>query len=107
MTQTLVNRAPNDLAAEQSGLFPARLAPQISSLEDLEQAKRIERALRATGYGRLRSVSVTVRAGVVCLAGTVHSYHLKQVAQAQALAVTGVQELINTLKVAPHADRAV
>jgi osmotically-inducible protein OsmY len=69
------------------------------SLEDLRLAERIERALRASGYGQLRGVGVTVHARLVILAGRVPSYYLKQVAQTAALAVPGVHQVRNDLDV--------
>jgi len=69
------------------------------SLEDLRLAERVERALRATGYMPLRDTEVTVHARLVNLAGRVPSYHLKQVAQATALAVPGALQVRNGLEV--------
>jgi len=79
-------------------------APLLTqSQEDHGLAERIERALRATGYGALRTVRVSVNAGVVLLGGRVSSYYLKQVAQATALAVAGAHQIRNGLDVVqPH-----
>jgi len=66
---------------------------------DLRLAARVERALCGTGYGPLRGLEVTVRARLVILAGRVPSYHLKQVAQATALAVPGAGQVQNDLDV--------
>jgi osmotically-inducible protein OsmY len=66
---------------------------------DLCLAERIERALRATGYGPLRGIAVTVHARLVLLGGRVPSYYLKQVAQATALAVPGARQVRNDLDV--------
>jgi len=82
-----------------------RLAPQATaplltqSLQDHRLAERVERALRATGYGALRAVRVSVNARVVILGGRVSSYYLKQLAQATALAVPGAQQIRNDLDV--------
>ena len=47
-------------------------APLLTqSLEDHRLAERVERALRATGYGALRTVRVSVNARVVILGGRV------------------------------------
>ena len=62
-------------------------------------AERVERALCATGYGPLRDVTVTVHSRLLILGGQVPSYHLKQVAQAAALAVTGAHRVRNDLAV--------
>jgi osmotically-inducible protein OsmY len=69
------------------------------TLEDLRLAERVEHALRATGYGPLRGMEVTVHERLVILRGRVPSYHLKQVAQATALAVPGAQQVRNDLEV--------
>ena len=75
----------------------ARLLRQ--SQEDLCLAERVERALRATGYGSLRGIKVTVRARDVILGGRVPSYYLKQLAQDTALAVPGAHQIRNDLEV--------
>jgi osmotically-inducible protein OsmY len=69
------------------------------SQEDLCLATRIERALRATGYGSLRGIEVTAHARLVSLRGRVPSYYLKQVAQTTALAVPGARQVRNDLDV--------
>ena len=69
------------------------------SQEDLCLAERVERALRATGYGPLRGIEVTVHARLVILGGRVPSYYLKQVAQTTALAVLGARQVRNDLDV--------
>ena len=75
-------------------------APVVTqSLEDGRLAARVERALRATGYAPLRSVAVSANAGVIIILGRVPSYFLKQIAQATALAVPGLQQIQNRLDV--------
>jgi osmotically-inducible protein OsmY len=75
-------------------------APLLAQcLEDLRLAEAVERALRATGYGPLRRVEVTVHARLVILAGRVPSYYMKQVAQTTALAVPGTHQIRNDLEV--------
>jgi osmotically-inducible protein OsmY len=69
------------------------------SQEDLGLAERVERALRATGYGPLRGIEVTVHARLVILGGRVPSYYLKQLAQATALGVPGAHQVRNDLEV--------
>ena len=69
------------------------------SVLDLDLAERVERALRATGYGPLRGIEVTAHERLVILAGPAPSYYLKQVAQATALAVPGVDRVRNDLEV--------
>jgi osmotically-inducible protein OsmY len=68
-------------------------------LEDVRLAERVDRALRATGYGPLRGIEVTVQERLVSLGGRVPSYYLKQVAQTIALAVQGTREVRNNLDV--------
>jgi osmotically-inducible protein OsmY len=69
------------------------------SPEDRRLAERVERALCATGYGPLRGIAVTVQERLVILGGHVPSYHLKQIAQATALAVPGADQVRNDLDV--------
>ena len=69
------------------------------SQEDLCLAQRVERALRATGYGPLRDIGVTVHERLVILSGRVPSYHLKQIAQTTALTVPGAHHVRNELDV--------
>lgn len=69
------------------------------SLEDLCLAKRIERALHATGHNVLREIEVFVTARIVRLVGRVPSYYLKQVAQVTALAIPGTHQIHNDLEV--------
>jgi len=79
---------------------PQATAPLLTqSLEDHRLAERVERALRATGYGALRTVRVAVNARVVILGGRVSSYYLKQLAQATALAIPGAHQIRNDLDV--------
>jgi osmotically-inducible protein OsmY len=79
---------------------PQATTPRLTqSLEDQRLAERVERALRETGYGALRTVRVSVNARAVILAGRVSSYYLKQLAQAAALAVPGAHQVRNDLDV--------
>jgi osmotically-inducible protein OsmY len=73
--------------------------PPEQSREDLRLAERIEHALRATGYGPLRGIAVTVHAHLVILGGGVPSYYMKQVAQAAALSLPGASQVRNDLEV--------
>jgi osmotically-inducible protein OsmY len=92
----LSSREPTDKGQDA---LPAAAPPPSPILEDLRLAERVERALRATGYGPLRAVEVTVRARAVLLGGRVPSYFLKQVAQVAALAVPGAHQVRNGLEV--------
>jgi osmotically-inducible protein OsmY len=69
------------------------------SHEDLRLAEHVERILHETGRGPLREIEVTVRDRVVVLAGRVPTYYLKQLAQAAAQAVPGIDQIHNDLEV--------
>ncbi|HEY7311449.1 MAG TPA: BON domain-containing protein [Gemmataceae bacterium] len=69
------------------------------SREDLHLAERVGQALRATGYGPLRGITVSVHARIVRLGGRVPNYYLKQIAQTTALAVPGIHQIHNDLEV--------
>ena len=85
---------------EEKHSLPASCALLTRNLEDLHLAEGIERALRATGYGALRTIEVAVHARIVRLVGRVPSYYLKQVAQVTALAIPETQQVRNDLDVA-------
>ncbi len=86
---------PNE---EKDSIRATALRP-TQSVEDHCLAERVVNALRASRYGALRIVRVSVSAGVVILRGRVSSYYLKQVVQATAMAVPGAQEICNGLDV--------
>jgi osmotically-inducible protein OsmY len=67
--------------------------------DDGELATQVEQAIRKIGYPALRNVSVSQRDSAVILSGPVPSYYLKQLAQAAALTVSGVERLQNDLDV--------
>ena len=69
------------------------------SLHDLRLAEAVQRTLAATGYAFLRTVEVLAWDRAVILKGRVASYYMKQVAQAVAFGVKGVQTLRNELEV--------
>jgi osmotically-inducible protein OsmY len=85
---------------EETDAIQGTAALPGESQEDLHLAERVARALRATGYGPLRDLAVTVQARLVILGGRVPSYYLKQVAQTTALAVPGAHQVRNDLAVA-------
>lgn len=60
---------------------------------------RIAEVLKASGYAALRSVAIEHHEGVVVLRGRVPTFYLKQVAQAVASKVPGVDVLVNHLRV--------
>lgn len=76
-----------------------KAAPHFACGEDRHLAERIEHALRATGYGPLRAVEVSVSGHGVRLAGRVPSFFLKQIAQVTARAVPGTHQISNELDV--------
>ncbi|MGP0067302.1 MAG: BON domain-containing protein [Isosphaeraceae bacterium] len=84
---------------EEKGSPRATASLHNESLEDCRLAERVECALRATGYGALGTVQVSVKARVVMLGGRVATYYLKQVAQEAALAVPGAHQIRNGLDV--------
>lgn len=59
----------------------------------------VRRSLRQTGYMELRNLGVTVSENGVTLYGCVPSYHLKQLAQAAATRVPGIDCFINAVEV--------
>jgi osmotically-inducible protein OsmY len=62
-------------------------------------AEAVRRRLYETGYPSLRAVVCEVHAGVLTLRGRVPSYYLKQVAQAVARRIDGIEALINRIEV--------
>lgn len=88
-------------AREERGVRPTTDRHVAQSLEDHRLAQRVEHAMRATGYGPLRAVVISVSARVVELHGFVPTYYLKQIAQETALAVPGTHQIHNGLDVVP------
>jgi osmotically-inducible protein OsmY len=86
-------------ATEQTDGIQAMAQLLVQSMEDLRLAERVDHALRSTGYVPLRDIAVTVQGRLVMLEGRVPSYFLKQLAQASAMAVPGVQRVRNDLMV--------
>ncbi|MFO0879504.1 MAG: BON domain-containing protein [Gemmataceae bacterium] len=75
-------------------------APALTPLEsDADLPLQIDRALRATGYGPLRNLGITCRAGILHLGGKVPSYHLEQVALATAMSLAGPHAIQNDLEI--------
>ena len=66
---------------------------------DRKLIEAVERALRATGHPALRGLDIEICRGVVVLWGRVTTYHQKQLAQATAQKVDGVQGIANGLEV--------
>jgi osmotically-inducible protein OsmY len=84
---------------EQMNADGAAATPLTQSVVDLDLAARVGCAVRTTGYAPLGSVEVAVHERLVILRGQVPSYHLKQVAQATALAVPGAKKARSDLEV--------
>ncbi len=61
--------------------------------------ERVKSALYASGHGALRSVSVSVEAGIVIIEGRVTSYYLEHVAHSAAQAVPAANQICNSLNV--------
>jgi osmotically-inducible protein OsmY len=74
--------------------------PILAGKNPKDLSDRVTRALSATGYLPLRGIEVAIHGRHVTLLGRVPSYFMKQIAQAAALAVAGVEELANDLDVA-------
>jgi len=66
---------------------------------DLGVAADVAGALRATGYGDLHELNVSVDDGCVILSGRVRSYYFKQLAQASVISLVGVQCVKNEIVV--------
>ena len=79
-------------SANQSDIRPAVV--RGPSLED-----RVQRRFFQSPYLALRHVSVEVRQGVLTLSGQMPNFYLKQMAQAAAATVEGVESIINRIEV--------
>jgi osmotically-inducible protein OsmY len=101
MAQSTALRIPaaRERTGEETDAAQGTALLQQQGREDLCLGERVERALRATGYGPLRGIEVTVHARLIILGGRVPSYYLKQVAQTTALAVPGARHVRNDLDV--------
>jgi osmotically-inducible protein OsmY len=96
---SLPSLSPIEHAAEEKDACLETVRQPAPSREDLGLAERVERDLRATGYGSLRAVEATVSGRLVILTGRVPSYYMKQLAQTIAIKVAGVHELLNQVQV--------
>ena len=103
MTQPTTSPTPPPPRGRHENEGTDALSPAARSFTEgvlgVDLAERIDRALRATGYGALRDVTVSVHAGVVTLGGWLPSYHLEQVALATACAVAKAHRVRNDLLV--------
>lgn len=78
-------------------IHEARLRTCAIEARSKALASRISEVLQASGYAVLRSVKVEYDEDVVVLRGRVPTFYLKQVAQAVASKVPGVDLLVNHL----------
>ena len=62
-------------------------------------AEKVAESLKASGYRALSAVACHYHEGVVVLRGRVPSFYMKQVAQAQASKIPGVDVIANRLRV--------
>jgi hypothetical protein len=83
----------------EEGAGPAPDTPAARAAVDLDLAERVQRALGATGYPPLRAIEIAVCSPLTVLRGRVPTYHLKQVAQAAAMAVAGIGAVRNDVEV--------
>lgn len=67
--------------------------------KDKQLVEAVAVGLRATGYPALRDIHIELCQGVVTLWGHVPSYYQKQLAQATAKRVAGVQGVSNGIEV--------
>jgi osmotically-inducible protein OsmY len=71
--------------------------PMVAERDDVTE--EVTTALSATGRPSLRRLEVAASEGRIVLRGRVTSYYLKQLAQAAALAVPAVAQLLNEVEV--------
>lgn len=102
MQQTVVRPA----AHRHHPSFPATSAPAHLSSRPASQGpsydlrRRVVASLSSVGYAALSRIDCEVDYGRIILAGSVSSYHLKQMAQVAALRVAGVHRVENRVVVA-------
>ena len=80
-------------------LLAVPLQKRAASSVDTALIAAIGQSLRETGYPALRNVDIRVSGGDVVLAGRVHSYHQKQLAQATAQQFLQVRGITNDIEV--------
>jgi predicted NBD/HSP70 family sugar kinase len=100
MTQSAVLSAPEPSIEKRPAEEVATMYRTLEK-EERDMAEGVERAMRATGYGVLRAIRISVNPQAVVLGGRVTSYYLKQLAQAAATAVSGARAVHNELDVVP------
>jgi hypothetical protein len=70
-------------------------------LPEVAIIRRIERALRQSGYSAHRDVSCVALGQALYLRGCLPTYHLKQVAQELVARVAGAHRVINCIEIVP------
>lgn len=76
--------------------------PKADMCGDIPVTTRVDAVIAAlgkTGYTRLQRIEVVEESGVLVLRGQVPSFYLKQIAQNIVLAVPGIGEIRNELRV--------
>jgi len=94
--RVIVKHNTAEKSASGSGVDSAVPYP---SPTDRRLCEQILQVLRATGYFKLRDLSVIAIEGCVILRGHVPSYYLKQVAQSAVRELSGAIEVRNELVV--------
>jgi len=94
--ETTLIRRSDSLA----GTITSFLASRSRTVADSRLVAEVDRALRAVGCPEFRELQLSVEDGCITLQGRVHTYYLKQLAQATAMSVEGIQRVENEIVVA-------
>lgn len=73
------------------------VATEIQSRDGIEWAKRVMEAWQSSGLIPLRRITCEIQEGHLRIKGVVHSFYMKQMAQAIASHVRGVPPVVNDL----------
>lgn len=95
----------NPLSPPRNLPAPSPNQQQIGSRHDREIAVSVCNRLSESAYYLLRALTCEYHEGVLCLRGSVPSFYLKQMAQAIACQVEGVEECVNRIEVGTAAPR--
>lgn len=103
-TTAVMNLSSSENRQKQRQLRHADIAKRpagelIPRMTDEELLDFVHRALHSAGYRHFRNLKVDCVNGVVTLQGALPSYYLKQVAQTVILAIVGVRDIDNDVKV--------
>lgn len=91
-----MNNALNNGTTASAALIEG---PELIAARDHSIVDAAYRALRASGYGQLRGLSVHCDNGRVTLQGRVPTFYLKQVAQSVLKPIHGITDIDNDLSV--------